>query len=248
MVVDSIVVAAGGIGSRMSQSLNIHRSKALIDYNGKPLIYYLLSSAKEAGISNFFISVNEHNKSKIEAIADSLEINYKTRLTGDNFAQVPTLFRDELDYKFLVICGHDPVPTHHIKSLLDKSEFYDAVTTAYDNINNTTENKKRIKLNVINGIQEFEKIDLNKELVPNDHIYVRNPYIINQDILNQVIKCDYVRTAGYFIYQLWENGGKVTSVKATMPVEFDIDSEFKRTKKYLDNRFDINSGLELKLN
>jgi NDP-sugar pyrophosphorylase family protein len=235
MVVKDIVIAAGGIGSRMSISLNSHRNKTLIEYYGKPLIYYLLSSAKKAGLVNFFISVNEHNQSKIESIANSLDINYKTRLTGNNFAQVPTLFKDELDYKFMVICGHDFVPTEHIKALLNESELNDAVTTAYENINNTTENKRRIILHINNGIQEFEMIDLNKQLVPEEHTYVRNPYIINKDILHQVIQSQYEFTAGYFIYKLWKNGGKVTSVKASMPVEFDTDKEFERTKKYLDS-------------
>jgi bifunctional N-acetylglucosamine-1-phosphate-uridyltransferase/glucosamine-1-phosphate-acetyltransferase GlmU-like protein len=236
-MVDSIVIAAGGIGSRMSHSLNRHKSKALIEYNGKPLIHYLLSSAKEAGITNFFISVNEHNQSKIEAIADSLGIAYRTNLTGHNFAQVPALFKDELDYKFLVICGHDPVPKEHIQSLLDESKTHDAVTTAYDNLENITANKKRIRLHMVDGIQKFEMIDLNKDLVPENHVYVRNPYMINQDILQEVIGSHYEKTAGYFVYQLWKKGGQVTSIKATMPVEFDTDIEFERTRKYLDDRF-----------
>lgn len=221
----------------MSRSLNRHGSKALIEYHGKPLIYYLMLSAKDAGITKFFISVNEHNRSRIETIADSIGINYKTRLTGGNFAQVPSLFKDELEYKFLVVCGHDPVPTDHIMALLERSETHDAVVTAYDNLQNTTLNMRRIRLHTSGEIQRFEAIDLDKEAIPEDHTYVRNPYLINQDILDQVIKSNFEVTAGYFIYRSWLNGGKVTSVKAVMPVEFDIDTELERTIRYLDRRF-----------
>jgi len=244
MTLKSIVIAAGGIGSRMSRSLNRHRSKALIEYQGKPLIYYLISAAKDAGITNFYISVNEHNRSRIEAIANSMGINYKTRLTGNNFAQVPALFKDSLDYKFLVVCGHDPAPTEHLMALIDKSNTHDAVTTAYDNLTNTTSNKRRVRLHASETGQRFEMIDIDKDTIPDDHTYVRNPYVINQDILDRVIRSDFSVTAGYFVYKSWTDGGKVTAVKAIMPVEFDTDAEFERTKRYLDRRFgrDTNQG------
>lgn len=237
MTLKNIVIAAGGIGSRMSRSLNPHGSKPLIEYLGKPLIHYLIYSAKDAGITEFFISVNEHNRKRIEAIADSLGVRYKTRLTGENFAQVPALFKDSLDHKFLVVCGHDPVPTEHLLSLMDKSRTHDAVTTAYDNLYNTTTNQRRVTLSISGGRQHFEMIDLDKEVVTEDHTYVRNPYVINQDILEKVIRSNFSVTAGYFVYKAWADGGKVTSVKAIMPVEFDTDEEFERTKRYLEGRF-----------
>ncbi len=241
MKTKSMVIAAGGIGSRLSSKINPYRSKALIEYAGKPLIWHLITSAKQAGIENFFISVNDHNKKRIELIAEDCKINYRTKMTGENFAQVPTIFKKELEYKFLVICGHDPVPTEHIKKLIDLSENYDAITTAYNNLTNSTENKKRIVFNPISLKHKYTKVNLNKEEIPENHIYVRNPYIINQDILNKVIADKFKRTAGYFIYTLWENGGKVCSVYAIMPVEFDIDSEFERITKYLDKRNDKKS-------
>ncbi len=233
MKVSQLVIAAGGVGSRMNSELNSFNSKALIEINGVPLIHYLLTSAKEAGITDFFISVNKNNKSKIRTIADYLDLNYITQLTGSNFAQVPALFRGSLNDKFLVVCGHDFIPTKHIKTLVDKSEFYDAITTAYSNIDNSTENKKRIQREIVKGVQTFKKINLNKEFVPNNHVYVRNPYMINKNILDKVIMDDFVRTAGYFIYESWVDGGNVTSVDASMPVEFDIESEFRRTEKYI---------------
>jgi NDP-sugar pyrophosphorylase family protein len=235
-MVRQIIIAAGGVGSRISHSLNPYKSKSLMEYEGKPLIYYLISSAKEAGINEFFISVNENNRTRIEKIADSLEISFKTKLTGDCFAKVPYLFRESLDYKFLLSCGHDPLPSEHIKALIDKSNDFDAVTTSYSNKENSTANKRRVRVhNIGEPSQRFELIDLNKDVVPEDHIYARNPYIINLDIIDEVAKNNFIRTAGYYIYKLWESGGKVTTVKAISPVEFDYDHEFQRTKKFLDN-------------
>ena len=169
-----------------------------------------------------------------------MESGIKTRLTGENFAQVPALFKDELDYKFLVVCGHDPVPTEHILALMEKSMTHDTVTTAYDNLYNTTTNRRRIRLHVTEEVQRFEMIDLDKDDVAEDHTYVRNPYVINQYILDQVIRSNFSVTAGYFVYKSWMEGGKVASVKAVMPVEFDTDTEFERTRQYLDTRFGLN--------
>jgi NDP-sugar pyrophosphorylase family protein len=237
-MVEQIIIAAGGMGSRMSEKLNPYKSKPLIESNGKPLIYYLILFAKEAGIKDFFISVNRDNKDTIDELSKSLGIKCLTRLTGDSFSKVPSLFADCLDEKFLVVCGHDPVPTEHILKLIEKAKDCEMVATAYSNECNKTQNKMRIVVNNPESQDNNETYyvkDLNVDILPENHFYSRNPYVISKDILGRTANDGFKKNAGYYIYQLWSEGKKVATIKATMPVEFDTDIEFLRTINFLDN-------------
>jgi NDP-sugar pyrophosphorylase family protein len=234
-----IIVAAGGIGSRMSPSINRHRSKALIEYEGKPLIYYLLVSAKQAGIKEFFISVNEHNKNRIEEIAESLGLDYKTHITGPSFRHVPELFREHLEDRVLIACGHHAVPKEHFQKMFDAAKEFDDVFSAYQDPPCTTDKRKRI---LVRGIDtgdklQFMMVDLDKDVVQFPLTYVRNPYIVTVDKIDKIREGGFEKAVGFYLFKHWETGGKVTAINSGIPPEFDYDNEFQRTKTFLESYF-----------
>jgi len=230
-MITDIVIAAGGIGSRMSSALNPHHSKPLIEYNGEALIKLLINSAKSAGLKKFFISINKKNYQTIKSIIEPFHVFYKLKQTGPNFASVPTIFKNNLSKRFLVVCGHDYISPTQFKKLIEKAEKFDVVVSAYRNINNETSNKRRI---VRAPNNKYIAVDLNADNISQDHTYVRNPYIINHDILQDVIGDNFQRSAGYFIYKRWKaHKIRIGVVGVNFPVEFDTDEEFQRFKKYL---------------
>ncbi len=234
--VRQLVIAAGGVGSRMSPELNPLRSKALMTFRGEPLIHYVISWAKEAGFDQFFVSVNEHNLGAIARVVDRLRINAELRQTAHCFAAVPSLFKDMLDDRFAVTCGHCPVPSSHWIRLLKAAQVHECVNTAYSNPANPTTNLRRILLKR-RGLQEYySSADLAFDVVPDDHVYTRNPYVVTKTIIDEVERDSFRRTAGYFIYEHWRRGGSMTSIPACMPVEFDHDSEWERTLRFLSEQ------------
>jgi len=230
-MISDIVICAGGVGSRMSIGINPHNSKPLIAINGTPLIKTLIKNASLAGFSRFFISVNNRSMQGINTIVKDLKCNYKLKLTGHNFSSVPALFLDDIGERFLVVCGHDYIPVSHFEEVLITAKENDLVETAYKNIGNKTENKRRI---IINDSGGYKAVDLTCDDVPNNHAYVRNPYLINQSILKDVVDGGFQKSAGYYIYDSWSKGRfSVGHVFTDVPVEFDTDDEFYRLKKYI---------------
>ena len=229
-----IIICAGGQGNRMSQDVNPRHSKPLIEINGTPLIELLIINAVSSGFRRFFISVNNNNSELIEQIVHKFDYEFKLKITGPNFASVPSLFLDDLDDTFLIVCGHDYIPVSHFKSLIDKAKNFDLVETAYRNIGNETANKRRI---IIDG-GNYKPIDLNRDIITDQHIYVRNPYIINQQIVEDVIKDDFERSAGWHIYNNWKNNRySVGHVFTDIPVEFDTNDEYQRLMRYIERDY-----------
>jgi NDP-sugar pyrophosphorylase family protein len=240
-----IIVAAGGIGSRMSPSINCHRSKALIEYEGKPLIYYLLASAKQAGIGEFFISVNEHNKSRIEKVAESLGLDYKTRITGPSFRHVPELFRELLEDRVLIACGHQVITKEHFQKMFDAAKEFDDVFSAYHDPPYTTDKRKRVLAHGI-GTEDklqFRMVDLDKDEVQFPLTYVKSPYIVTVDMIDKVREGGFEKAAGFYMFKHWEAGGNVTAIDSGIPPEFDYDHEFQRTKTFLEEYFKKSGGV-----
>ena len=240
-MVKQIIIAAGGIGSRMSNSLNPRGCKSLIEYKGIPLIYYLLINAKEAGIKEFFISINEYNINIMKKIVDDIKISHIILPPSPNgFEGAPNLFKKYLDDRVLIACGHHFIPTKHFNSLIEYSKDFTAVYSAYLDPPQTISDQPRRTL--IHNLEDpnrlrFEKVDLNTDKVSSPFYYTRNPYIVTKEMIDNVEKNGFKKTVGFFIYKHWEEGGKVIAVKSIMPPEFDYDHEFIRTKDYMDKYF-----------
>lgn len=220
----------------MSCHLNPNKSKPLIEYEGKPLIRYLLEWAKEGGLEEFFISVNNHNRSKIEEIADSLDISYETSITGETFRHIPELFREKLDERFIVVCGHHAVPPEHFRKMIKAAEGYTTVFTAYLNTENSFPFPKQIiaKNFKENFPLDLELIDLNHDDVSKEYILVTHPYVMTLAMLDETKQDSFQHSFGYFIYKHSKNGEKSTAIRAIMPVEFDYDGGFYITRKFLN--------------
>ena len=240
-MVKQIVIAAGGTGSRMSQNMNPLKCKALIEYEGFPLIYYLLSSAKESGIEEFFISITEPYIKLMEDLADNLKIKSKILSPSPNgFEGVPSLFKNDLDERVLVACGHQFIPREHFISLIEYSKKFTAVYTAYQEpVHKIRDQPRRTLIHNLNDPENlrFEKVDLREMIIPNEFFYTRNPYIITREMVGEVEDNKFRSTVGMFIYEHWKKEGKVSAVKSIMPPEFDYDDELERTKKYMNEYF-----------
>lgn len=236
-MIQQLLVAAGGIGSRMSDSVNPQKSKSLIKYEGKPMIQYLLESARESGFQEFFISVNDHNKEEIESIAQLVGLPFKTRLTAETYRGVPGLFIDEIKEKIVIACGHHFIPPAHFHVLQDASERFDAVFSAYTDPPNSYGKNKRILAYDIGRNVRFKMVEIGVDNIPSPHIYTRTPYIVTRDMIKQVKNDGLKKAVGYYAYKHWENGGKVTAIDSIMPPEFDFDNEFERTIRFMDRYF-----------
>jgi len=236
-MIRQLLIAAGGIGSRMSDSMNPLKSKALIRYEGKPLIQYLLESASESGFQEFFISVNEHNKKEIESIAQLVGLPFKIKITTETYRSVPGLFVDDIKERIVIACGHHFIPSEHFYLLQRASEKFDSVFSAYLDPPNSYGKNKRILAYDISKDVRFEMVEIGVDDVPSPHIYTRTPYIVTSDMIKQVKMEGFQKAVGYYAYKHWENGGKVTAIESKMPPEFDFDPEFERTKRYMDKYF-----------
>ena len=237
-MIKQIIIAAAGTGSRMSAKLNIHHSKSLIEYNGKPLIHYLLASAKKAGIKEFFITANKNNEHIIRKVCKSLDILPVIKIIQTGFKNVPFLFTEYLDEKFLIACGHHFIPPEHFKKLIRKAGKFDVVFSTYANPPYLLDKKRKVliveNIKLSNKIY-FKLVDLEKETLPEYYTYARNPYSMSLKILKRFEKNkDYV---SILAYKHWLKGGSVTAITSPMPPEFDYDDEFFKTKKFMDSYF-----------
>lgn len=223
-----LIVAAGGRGSRMSEQANHQHNKPLIEIDGQPVIYNVLSLAKQADFSQFLITVNESNYLAIKKIADSLDINYLLRLTAPGFRGIPLVFEDVLDERFALVCGHHPIPLLHYHTMFESSQNYELVFSAFP-LNG------RDKKIFIDFIYKKEGI-LTKKLSTNTNTYyIDSPFIATKNMARLIKDNHFDISMPQLAYEYFKDGGKISAVKANFPSEFDIDDEYRETEKYLRN-------------
>lgn len=237
--VRQVLIMTGGFGTRMSSSVNPYRCKSLIEYKGQTLLGHLLDNLVKAGIDNFIVATNTHSQDACCAIVAGKNITNSNVLIADGkpivgnteFNGVPYEVKHLLDDRFLMICGHHVVSVSHIKNMIKFSDEYDNVFTGYKNNQYPMDKEKRIVYD--EGV--FNYVDLSQDTVPVDHVYVRNPYVLQKDILETIHIDKYKETFSYYLFKNWEQKkGSLGVVMADMPPEFDYDSEYEKTKIYLD--------------
>lgn len=222
---NQLVVAAGGVGSRMGSSLNGKESKVLIEYDGNPFLWYVLSWAKQSGIGKFFISVNQRNLKTIGNIASKLGIDFTLSMTGPGFKGVPLLFEKYLDERFMVICGHHPVPPEHLKKMLKSSSEVVFSSFYYPN-----KHQREVRV-------EGDNLELSEEYMFGKY-YIDSPFIITKDLSRKIRDFNYKKSHHQLAFEHWRNGGSFEAVPAKMPPEFDYREGFERTKRFLDMYFE----------
>ena len=196
-MIKQLVVAAGGIGSRLNRDLNSYRSKVLIDYKGIPLIFYLLKSAKEAGVREFLISVNEHTKAKIESIANCLDLTYTLALTSKGFRGVPLLFGNDLDDRFIFACGHHPISQEYFIELFKSAPDYAIVSSSYFQPN---QHQREI---LVEGFSEDQLIliDTGKREIGISGYFIESPHLVTKSMAEDIKRNNFDVSWPYIIYQ-----------------------------------------------
>ncbi len=237
--VGQALIIAGGLGTRMSLNMNPLRCKSLIKYKGEFMIGYLLDNLVTGGISRFVIATNTHSHQLICEIVKRKKLKNVLVIVayGENggipdFNEVPYQVKDLLEERFLMVCGHHPVSVQHIKKMVNCAEKHANVFTGYKNKVYKIDKEKR----VIYENNSFKYIDLTKEKIGEDYIYVRNPYILQKEIIISVHESRLAETFSYYIFKKWEESTEELGVvMADMPPEFDYDEDYEKTKNFLDS-------------
>lgn len=102
------VVLAGGVGRNFSPLVT---QKTLFPFAGKPLIWYVLKQVKQSGFQRVVVTVNNDNKTTIEAIGETLGMNVVTVVQEEAMGMGSALYaaRDHLKGPVIVMNGVDLV-------------------------------------------------------------------------------------------------------------------------------------------
>jgi NDP-sugar pyrophosphorylase family protein len=228
------LIASGGLGTRMPDSMNPKHNKSLIEYAGQPLIGHLIDSLKEGGINKFVFSSGYHNFEEIKNIVRSKNINAIVVPYHGEFRYVPWMWKDLLGEQFLFVCGHHPLTARFVDNLIEASNKADSVITAYDNSKYPIQKEHKILFEGKLDNPNLKPVNTQEEDVDPSHKYVRNPYVIKKKILNLAKAEKFKYTFSYYIYQEWKNGGSLIVLDPNIPPEFDYEDEFQLTKLFLD--------------
>jgi dTDP-glucose pyrophosphorylase len=230
-MIEEIVIAAGGSGTRIHKDYNPLSNKCLMSYNGKYIIQYVIELAKNAGISTFFISVNDEQRDLVEEICKGKHIKYRLAPPAKSFSYVPLLFEDHIQDKFFIVCGHQPIPTIHFQTMFKSSQNNDLVATTY-----STTLQRLNRQRVIITRQEQCPFQLKEsEEVTLSEIYLSSPYILNRKAIEALRKNENIFSLSELMYYQSLNGYKIGCVSAIMPHEFDTIDEFVDTRRSIDN-------------
>jgi len=234
-MIKQTLIVAGSYGTRLSPSINTTRNKSLIEYGGQSMIGHLIDGLRGGGIERYVIASGYHNNGKIRRIAMSKNIDSVVVPIEGGFRKVPYYLQDLLDERFMLVCGHHPIPADFVQRMLQRAEDYECIIAAYNNATCPLNKRKRIIYENDSGAVKLRIVDTEVEDINGVYRYVRNPYIIGKAIVRLLKEDGFQWTFSHYVYEHWLGGGSLGVVEAPMPPEFDYDEEFERTKNYLDS-------------
>lgn len=226
MPIDTIIIAAGGRGRRFFGDDNEHSlGKPCIVYAGKPLLWYVCASAKQAGISKFCISYNQDNLSVIQDIVVDLRLDATLRMTTPGFRGVPGVFKDKINDLAIFACGHHIIPWKHFSALKNSG----IGTSLYPLPAITASEKCLIPYEVATKLKE-------KSGPTHNDYYIESPYIIDRQLAD-FMSTHHTDTRWQNIYfEKWKNGQVINFTIADFPSEFDWTEQYALTVKLLENQ------------
>ncbi len=234
MILQTLIVA-GGYGTRMSPENNTTKNKSLIEHAGQPMISHLIEGLRAGGIEKYVIASGNHNDGEIRKIVAQKNIDALVVPVQGGFRKVPYYLQDLLEDRFMVVCGHQPLPADFVHRMLQHAENYENVIAAYDNGTYPLNKQRRLVYERNSQNSTLRAIDLEVETIEQTHKYVRNPYIIGKKVVQLSKEEDFQWTFSHYIFEQWLAGESLGVVEASMPPEFDYDVEFERTKLCLDS-------------
>lgn len=216
----------------MPGDINKGSCKSLIEHTGQTMLGHLLDSLVAGGITDFVITTNPHSDLAVRDVVAKKNLKTEVvKISSNGFRQIPFSVKDHLGNRFLFVCGHHPLSVNFVKEIIKESEKYECVITAYDNAQYPYDNIRM----VLDTETPKLKIDLvSKQQTKKDCVYLRNPYIINKQVVYETDRHNYEKTFSLFLLDYWKSGGSLGVVRASMPPEFDYDSEFAKTQSFLD--------------
>jgi len=237
-MIKQMVIAGSGYGTRMSNTINKRHTKSLIYVFGRYLLDIQLDWAIRSGIKTFCMSVKPEDQELVNSICIKHDASFIFRTGEKTFQEVPSLFTDVLDDRFIFVGGHTPILPSHLKKMIEASNNYYYVVSAYDNTENVIPKKKRILVDRDFTPERYSLIYDNDILLDN-HFYLKNPYIIDRRVVEAVKDNSFIKTPLFYVFKEWEKGSSVISVNNEFPVEFNTDNEFFRTKEFLRKYLEV---------
>ena len=230
------LIAAGGFGTRMSESLNPSNNKSLIEYGGQTLIGHLIDSLRDGGIERFVFSSGYHNFEAIKEEVKKKQIDAIVVPYYGEYRKIPYVWRDLLDEQFLFVCGHQPLTPEFVSEMIEASKKADSVITAYDNLKYPIRKEHKILYRKDLGKIVLTPVNTKEDNIEDSHCYIRNPYFIKKKLIDFAEKEDFRYTFSYYIYLDWKEGGSLAVIESPVPPEFDYDDEFQMTEDFLDEK------------
>lgn len=238
--VNQAIILAGGLGTRLDPSNNPDRCKSLILHKGKPMIQYLLENLFASGFDNVIIATWTHAFVQISQAVEQLDFKEKVSVVVEDggrlgFRGVVLNLSEKLDERFLVVCGHHPLSKKHLENMRDASSNADIVCSGYrkSRFDFGLDDNDAIETIFINN--ELQKVSVDDELPESDPLFIRNPYIISREFVQNT---DFEKE-DYFVSYIEKfsklNNKKISVVESEMPPEFDYDFELENTRFFLDS-------------
>ncbi len=118
----SALILAGGMGSRLG-----YREKALMDFDGKPLILHVIEALKKV-VDNIMISVRDREQGELlNPILPGYRFTYDAYKNKGPIAGILSgLFACQDEYCFIAACDMPFINENAVKMLFGKCENYDA--------------------------------------------------------------------------------------------------------------------------
>lgn len=232
-MINQVVIAAAGYGSRIPHDLNPKRSKPLMEYNGQPILGYVIDGLREGGIDDFIVASGYHSHKDIEKIARQKDISARViPVPTDGALRIFQYIPDLLNERFMLAFGHQPLPSEFVSRMLKISRDREILATVYDARVYPTEKGAKVVVDP-NSLESY----LTATDARSDDqypLYMVAPYIFPKDVLSIFAEDNFVSGPSKYTHKYWLNGGNVAIIEASMPPEFDYAHEFKRLKLFLD--------------
>lgn len=233
--VKQALVAAGGFGTRMSESLNPARCKPLMEYAGQTMLGWLIDGLLAGGIDNVVVASGYHSDGSIRNILEQKQVPHTAaKLASKGFRTIPFEVQDILEDRFLFVCGHQPVPGSHVRGLREAAETHTHAITAYQSKKYPLAKEKRIVVDEEGGNRpSFRYVASGTSSLDPQHLYIRNPYIVSKEVIEQTKQDDFSYTFSYYLLKHWKEGGSLAVVEASMPPEYDTDEEYLLNARFI---------------
>ena len=184
-----MIIVAAGQGTRL-RPLTDEKPKCMVEYEGKPIIDYIIEAAQETNITNIAV-VNGYKKEVLEKYLDNYDIKFYTNENYSNTNMVATLFcaKEFMDDDLIISYADIIYKPEVLKKLIDSTDDFNVVVDQRwqelwnQRMDNPLDDAETLK------IENNLIVELGKK--PTNYDEIQGQYIglikISKRIINQVI-------------------------------------------------------------